>query len=264
MLRFPIILLITLTFGIFSCFEEQPSASEKLTPNGRSDTVALVKKASSGICHDESSGSYIRTKNFISYETMDLCLSSGGRAYSGFKSPINIAEQEAIDDNRSFVSLYNRSDWPHWSDTDGDCQSTRHELLISQSLTEVTFKTEDKCIVMLGAWNDKYSGNTFNDSKELDLDHVVPLKFAHGHDGDSWPRDKKQEFANDTDNLLLVSASLNRQKGTKGPDEWLPPNQYYRCEYIAQFNKVMNKYGLKYIPTEQRTVNKMVNACVGK
>jgi 5-methylcytosine-specific restriction endonuclease McrA len=258
---FQIILLITITFGILSCFNEQPNASEKLPPSAKIDTIIVVKKSSSGICHDKSSGSFVRTKNFTSYETMDLCISSGGRVYKGFESGIDKAEQEAIDENRSFVSLYNRSDWPHWSDTDGDCQNTRHELLIRQSLTAVTFKTEDECIVMSGTWHCKYSGNTFNDSKELDLDHVVPLKFAQGHGGDIWSRDKKREFANDIDNLLLVNASLNRQKGAKGLDEWLPPNHPYRCEYIAHFNAVMTKYGLTFIPSEQRIVNKMVNAC---
>jgi hypothetical protein len=262
--RFQIVFLTAITLGTFFCFGEQLSASETLPSSAKIDAIVLVKKSTSGICHDESSGSFIRTTNFTPYETMDLCISSGGRAYKGFESAIDKAEQEAIDENRSFVSLYNRSDWPHWSDTDGDCQNTRHELLISQSLTEVTFKAEDKCIVMLSTWYGKYSGNTFSDSKELDLDHVVPLKFAHGHGGDSWPRDKKQQFANDIDNLLLVSASLNRQKGAKGLDEWLPSNHAYRCEYIAHFNAVMTKYDLSYIPSEQRIVNKMVEACSKK
>jgi hypothetical protein len=95
----------------------------------------------------------------------------------------------------------------------------------------------------------------------LDLDHVVPLKFAHGHGADKWSREKKQTFANDLDNLLLVNASLNRQKGAKGLDEWLPPNHVYLCEYITHFNTVIAKYELSYIPSEQRVVDKMVKAC---
>jgi hypothetical protein len=87
---------------------------------------------------------------------------------------------------------------------------------------------------------------------------------AHGHGGDTWPKDRKQKFATYIDNLLLVSASLNRQKGAKGLDEWLPPNHAYRCEYIAHFNAVMTKYDLTYIPSELRIVNKMVNACSEK
>jgi hypothetical protein len=69
-------------------------------------------------------------------------------------------------------------------------------------------------------------------------------------------------FANDLDNLILAKASLNRQKGAKGLTEWLPPNYSYRCEYIARFNAVMEKYELSYIPSEQRIVNRMIKACV--
>jgi hypothetical protein len=112
-------------------------------------------------------------------------------------------------------------------------------------------------------WFDPYSGETYIVSNELDLDHIVPLKFAHGHGADKWSRERKSVFANDLANLILVQASLNRQKGAKGPDEWLPPNHRYRCEYITRFNNVMAKYDLAYIPSEQRIVNKLVKACGG-
>ncbi|MFT6909504.1 MAG: hypothetical protein ACJAS1_006225 [Oleiphilaceae bacterium] len=89
----------------------------------------------------------------------------------------------------------------------------------------------------------------------------MPLKFAHGHGADNWSRERKAMFANDLDNLILAKASLNRQKGAKGLTEWLPPNHKYRCEYIARFNAVMVKYELSYIPSEQRIIKRMVNAC---
>jgi hypothetical protein len=221
-----------------------------------------VKKSSSGICHDKSSGSYNRTKNFTSFDSIATCIDAGGRLPKGKTYQVDDATNEAIDEGRAFVRLYNRSDWPHWLDDDKDCQNTRHEILIQTSTKPIEFKTENECNVLSGEWYDPYSGDTFTISKDLDLDHIVPLKFAHGHGADKWSRERKKQFANDHDNLLLVNASLNRQKGAKGLDEWLPPHHQYRCEYIDKFNAVMTKYDLSYIPSEKRIINRMVNACV--
>ena len=126
----------------------------------------------------------------------------------------------------------------------------------------MTFKTNKQCNVLVGEWYDPYSGDTFTISKDLDLDHIVPLKFAHGHGGDKWSREHKAMFANDLDNLILAKTSLNRQKGAKGLTEWLPPSYPYRCEYISRFNAVMVKYELSYIPSEQRITNRMIKACI--
>jgi hypothetical protein len=251
MRKLAILLLLIPTLGTTACQPKQGIQSSEL----------IVKQSSSGICHDGSSGSYKRTKNYTSFNDMQSCIDAGGKPYKGFQSNIDKAEEEAIEEGRSFVTLYDRSDWPHWSDDDKDCQNTRHEILLSTSKIPVTFKTDDGCNVATGEWFDPYSGSTFLDSIDLDLDHIVPLKFAHGHGGDVWSRERKEVFANDIDNLILVEASLNRQKGAKGLDEWLPPKHSYRCEYIARFNAVIEQYQLEYIPAEQRIVNKMVKAC---
>jgi hypothetical protein len=227
-----------------------------------STSEPLVKQSSSGICHDKSSGSYNRTKNFTPFDSIATCIDAGGRLPKGKTNQIDNATNEAVDEGRAFVSLYDRSDWPHWLDDDKDCQNTRHEILIQTSSKPVEFKTENECNVLSGEWYDPYSGDTFTISKDLDLDHIVPLKFAHGHGADMWSRERKATFANDLDNLILAKASLNRQKGAKGLADWLPPNFPYRCEYIARFNAVMLKYELAYIPSEQRIINRMVKACV--
>ncbi|MDT0596106.1 HNH endonuclease family protein [Glaciecola petra] len=256
------ILCLISIIGITACEPKQDStASKPITANDSQAIEPVVKQSNSGLCHDANSGSFKRTKNFTPYDSMPSCIAAGGKAYKGYQSDFDKAEEEAIEEGRSFVSLYNRNDWPHWIDSDKDCQNTRHELLIATSKKPVKFKTDKDCNVLSGEWFDFYSGETYNDSKDLDLDHVVPLKFAHGHGGDKWSRERKQAFANDLDNLLLVQASLNRQKGAKGLTEWLPPNHSYRCDYIAHFNKVMTKYELDFIPSERRIVNRMVQAC---
>jgi hypothetical protein len=246
---------------VFSCGNSNSQVQSANTETVRKQVEPIVKQSSSGICHDKSSGSYNRTKNFIPFDTIAACIDAGGRLPKGKTNQIDKATNEAVDEGRAFVTLYNRSDWPHWSDDDKDCQNTRHELLISTSKKLVEFKTDKDCNVATGEWFDPYSGNTYFKSTELDLDHIVPLKFAHGHGADIWSRERKETFANDLDNLALVQASLNRQKGANGVDDWLPPNQSYRCEYITRFNAIMAKYDLKYIPAEQRVVNKMVSAC---
>ena len=99
----------------------------------------------------------------------------------------------------------------------------------------VQFKTDKNCHVVLGEWYDPYSGKTFINPNMLDLDHIVPMKFAHDHGGNKWSRNERQIFANDRQNLILVKTSLNRQKGAKGLHDWLPPNHIYRCRYIERF-----------------------------
>ena len=50
------------------------------------------------------------------------------------------------------IAEYNRSQWKHWVDDDRDCQDARQEVLISESLVEVTFESERKCRVETGRW----------------------------------------------------------------------------------------------------------------
>jgi hypothetical protein len=220
-----------------------------------------VKLSSSDICHDQSSASFNKTKHYQAFDTVVNCIAQGGRLPKAKTKAIDKATDAAIEQGRAFVMLYDRSDWPHWLDSDKDCQNTRHEMLIQTSTKAITFTSEKQCNVLSGQWYDPYSSETFTQSTDLDLDHIVPLKFAHERGGSSWSREQKALFANDSENLMLAQASLNRQKGAKGLNDWLPPNHQYRCKYIAHFNKVMSKYDLAYIPPEQRIVNRLVKAC---
>ena len=131
-----------------------------------------------------------------------------------------------------------------WSDDDGDCQNTRHETLITQSLEQVKFKSLEQCQVAEGSWLSPYTGQLVFKSSRLDIDHVVPLKWAWQHGAASWPKAKRIKFANDPLNLLAVELRLNRQKGAKGPDNWLPPEN--KCKYLELFSIIKDAYGLAY------------------
>ncbi len=227
----------------------------------QSINLPKVMPSSSGICHDSSSGSFNRTKHYKPFNTLTNCIMAGGRLPNASTKQIAVATDEAIGQSRPYAGLYDRGEWPHWLDNDKDCQNTRHELLIKTSTKPVSFRSARQCQVLAGQWYDPYSNITFTISKDLDLDHIVPLKFAHGHGANKWSRARKALFANDTDNLILADATLNRQKGAKGIHDWLPPNHLYRCQYVMHFNRIMSKYDLAYTPSEQLMVNRLVKAC---
>lgn len=154
------------------------------------------------------------------------------------------SDQELVRDSGP-AKVYNRKDYKHWVDEDKDCQNTRHEILIETSLVAPVYKTKRKCLVTLGKWYDPYSDQFYYSSKELDLDHLIPLKKAHSLGASFWSKEKKEAFANDPLNLILVNSSLNRQKGAKGPREWMPPNRSYHCIYLKKWRAVEQKYKLK-------------------
>ena len=151
--------------------------------------------------------------------------------------------QNLIDEIETEAGAYNQSRFGGWADPDGDCRDTRHELLAERSAGRVT-RSYNGCTVVRGEWTDPYSGRTFTRADDVDVDHLAPLKWAWDHGASEWPRQKREEFANDAVNLVVVHDAVNREKRAMGPDEWLPPVAEFRCEYLTRFRGVVAKYDL--------------------
>ena len=143
----------------------------------------------------------------------------------------------------SSAKTYDRSYFGSWTDDDGDCLNTRHEIL-SELSTAPTQVAQDGCRVLRGRWYDPYSGEVTADATSLDIDHVVPLAWAWDHGAAAWSRPERVRFANDPRNLVPVSAGVNRSKGADGPDEWLPPFEEGRCQYVLLFLRLVRTYDL--------------------
>lgn len=156
---------------------------------------------------------------------------------------------------------YKRKDWPHWIDTDGDCQNTRHELLIATSTIPVKFKDSRRCTVTYGQWLGVYTGKIFTKASQVDIDHIVPLAHAHRHGAANWTKAQRREFANDYDNLVVVSDRVNQAKSDKAPHEWLPPRQAYWCEYGIRWKHIKQKYRLLSTKQEQAVLNSLAKTC---
>jgi len=214
--------------------------------------TAEVKKSKSGICHDNYSNYYDKTKNFQPFNNLQDCIDSGGRLpknYKGSSTIISISKK--LTGNKYFeTSLkYSRTHFGSgWADLNKDCQNSRMEALISQSIGQVQYKTPKQCKVKFGKWISPFTGNIIFKASEIDIDHVVPLAWAWKHGADTWSKRKRVKFANDPANLLSVEASLNRQKGAKGLNNWLPPKN--KCQYISRFFRVFKSYGLKLTHSE--------------
>jgi hypothetical protein len=156
---------------------------------------------------------------------------------------------------------YNRSDYlTNWLDRDGDCVDTRDEVLMIESAITPTLSTNG-CDVLSGLWNDPYTGRSFTNPSDLDVDHLVPLKEAHDSGAALWSTDRKREFANDLTTahaLIAVDLSANRSKGSRDPAAWLPTNTAYHCEYVRNWVDVKNKYGLTFDESEQEAIESVL------
>lgn len=156
---------------------------------------------------------------------------------------------------------YDRKQFGNWIDADGDCQDTRQEVLIEESLIPVTFQTARQCRVIAGEWHDPYTGRVFTNPSLLDVDHVVPLKEAFVSGAHQWSRQKQIQFANDLDNqdhLIAVYRSANRSKGARDPARWLPPNQAYHREYVTIWLEIKKAWGLSLDPLESSVIQRIL------
>lgn len=154
-----------------------------------------------------------------------------------------------------------------FADTDGNGCDTRNDAL-GRSLSGVSFKPgTDDCVVVTGLLADPYGGTDIAfergplSSGKVQLDHVVALTDAWHKGAWSWDRTRREAFANDPLNLLVVDGALNQQKGDGDASAWLPPDESYRCAYVARQVGVKYTYGLRVTGAEKTAMVAVLSAC---
>jgi len=157
--------------------------------------------------------------------------------------------------NNAFAGEYNRAEWAHWVDADGDGQNTRTEMLIRDS-KEVVRHGPRKTIA--GKWVCPYTGRTYYKASDIDIDHVVPLGTAHKSGAEFWTPKQRRQFANDPENLLCVEDNANQAKGDKGPEDWRPYVMEYWPTYAKRWIKIKDKYHLSYTQEEAKALQEML------
>lgn len=159
---------------------------------------------------------------------------------------------------------YDRGDWRHWTDADRDCQNTRHEVLVEETLIAPTFKAADQCQVLSGQWLGLFTGTTVTEASKLDVDHMVPLANAHRSGAWDWDADRRKAYANNLDDsyhLIAVTASANRSKGARGPDAWQPRDEAYMCQYATDWVLIKSNWGLSVTAAEWIALDWMLGSC---
>jgi len=183
-----------------------------------------------------------------------------------FSNEISEAKVFFVTENARFAATkklipYDRSLWKHWIDTDKDCLNTRQEILLSRSQSKTNL-SDDGCHVEKGSWNDFYAKELLSKAIDIDIDHIVPLKHAHDIGAWKWNAIKKQNFANDPDNLVITNLKYNRSKGAQSIASWLPQGTRYICSYINLWIKIKKKYSLLFKEDEKNVISRLKLVCM--
>lgn len=134
------------------------------------------------------------------------------------------------------------------------CAYDRSEYTHAQSL-------ENRLILRYGGIYDPYELHWYDSRDSVDIEHIVATREAHasGLCSDRIDGDIREQFANDTLNLVLANSSLNRSKGALDAGQWWPPHN--QCWFARQIIVVRSAYQLSVDPEEKEALAEKINAC---
>jgi hypothetical protein len=151
-----------------------------------------------------------------------------------------------------------------WADPDGNGCDARNDTLARDLTGDVV---DDGCRVLSGILEDPYTGRTIAfergplTSADVQIDHVVALKDAWVSGADRLAPDERTALANDPLNLRAVDGPTNGEKSASDAAEWLPPNESFRCEYVATQIAVKTRYELVVTAPERDAMADVLAGC---
>lgn len=157
---------------------------------------------------------------------------------------------------------YQREKYRHWTDADRDGCSTRAEVLIAEAA--VPPEVGPKCALAGGLWYSSYDDEYVSDTRNIDIDHMVPLAEAWDSGASAWTAKRREDYANDLDeprSLRAVTARSNRSKADQDPSTWLPPYVAAHCGYITDWVSVKTRWGLTADGNEKAVLAQKAASC---
>lgn len=155
------------------------------------------------------------------------------------------------------ITPYDRSSFNYGGET-------RESMLKRESLIPVTYH-QDSGKISGGKWLDPYTGVTFYNANEVDIDHLVPLYEVHISGGAHWDADKKRAFANDISAdgpLRITHRWTNRTpKSADDPSLYTPSWVPGRCQYLKDWLAIKRKWDLSIDPNEAFAIKQQMVGC---
>lgn len=145
--------------------------------------------------------------------------------------------------------------------TDDTCMNTRAKVLVRDSTETVTYRNERKCVVESGRWFDNYTHQELTSSRQIQIDHMVPLKNAYISGAFKWDYKTRCLYANYMgykNHLIPAASHENMSKGDRGPEKYLPPEASYHCQYVKNWLSIKLIWGLNMNSEEAQAINNIV------
>lgn len=154
---------------------------------------------------------------------------------------------------------YDRDRFPHWQTVEGSCNA--REMVLQRDGDDVAVGTD--CAPTSGSWTSPYDGDTWTETSDVDIDHMVPLAAAWRSGAADWTDAQREAFANDlaSPQLWAVTDNVNQSKGDQTPDQWKPPLESHWCEYARAYTHVKYSYDLTVSDAEQGALQGMLATC---
>jgi hypothetical protein len=143
--------------------------------------------------------------------------------------------------------------------------NTRDDVL-RRDLAELVVRP-GTCYAQSGTLHDPYGGSTITftrgptTSDAVQIDHVVSLSDAWYKGARQWTDQRRRDFANDPRNLIAVGGKANFDKAFRDAASWLPPNEAFRCEFVARQVEVKTAYGLWVSAKEKNAITDVLADC---
>lgn len=179
----------------------------------------------------------------------------GARVLLGLLDLLEVAEEPPRDG-------YSRDEFPHWLDISGSGCTARQDALLAQAIGLVQRDRFRPCVIVEGDWYSLFDGETHSGSpSDVDVDHVVALAEAWDSGAADWTLERRQQFANDPLNLLVVTRRSNQAKADLDAGEWKPPMADAWCVTASMMILTKLRYAMTVDAAERDGLAEMARRC---